>query len=178
MNNTQSSSGVKSNLIDGSVPCLPEELLSALEALQIFPSNLHHPPLHTVEESKAHRPIVEGGFTKNLFVYNKKKQMWLLTLQEDRVINLKQAAKQLNAQNFSFASPQRLMQYLGVRPGAVSPLALINDKSNQIQFVIDEVLLEHELIHVHPLDNCQTATLKTRDMLGFLKSIDHQYITI
>ncbi|MFT5260743.1 MAG: Ala-tRNA(Pro) deacylase [Saprospiraceae bacterium] len=165
-------------LIDGSTPHLPSELITLLNSLSIDHSILVHPPLHTVEESKIHRPDNPGGFTKNLFVYNKKKQMWLLTLQEDRVINLKQAAKQLSAQNFSFASPERLMQYLGIRPGSVSPLALINDKSNQVQFVIDEALLAHEMIHVHPLDNCQTLTMPTQKLLNFLASTNHDYLTI
>ncbi len=165
-------------LIDGQTPHTPAQLMMALGALSIETKILQHPPLLTVADSKQHRPDVAGGFTKNLFVYNKKKQMWLLTLQEDRVINLKQAAKTLNAQNFSFASPERLMHYLGVHPGSVSPMALINDIGNQVQFVIDETLLKHELIHVHPLDNRQTMTLKTEDMLAFLNSINHAAISI
>ncbi len=169
---------VKHELITGELPCSPKQLIEKLATQDIKPWVVEHPPMFTVAESKSHQPEIEGGLTKNLFVYNKKKQMWLLTLQEDRIINLKQAAKFLSAQNFSFASPQRLMQYLGVKPGSVSPLALVNDTTHQVQFVIDETLLENQYIHVHPLDNCQTATLETSAMLSFLKNTGHNYLTI
>ena len=119
-----------------------------------------------------------AGDIKNLFVRNKKGQMWLITCQEDRQINLKALAKALNAGRFSFASHQRLMLYLGVAPGAVSPLALINDRHRSVTFVIDNALLACETIYLHPLDNTRTTAMATCDLMGFIAQTGHPPNTI
>lgn len=129
--------------------------------------------MRTVEDSRAHREIAEGAYTKNLFVRNKKGKMWLLTLLEHRQVALKPTAKQLNAGNFSFASEERLMAHLGIRPGAVSPLALINDSTTQVDFILDNGVLEHEIIHMHPLDNTRTTSMPRDDFLKFLDLVNH-----
>ena len=130
----------------------------------------HHPPLRTVEEARAVRPKSDYGHTKNLFVRNKKGKMWLLTLHEDRVVDLRQTAEQLGAGRFSFASETRLMHYLGVIPGAVSAFSILNDVGCQVTFVIDESLMSHPQWHLHPLDNCATVTVERVALLEFLES--------
>ena len=151
----------------------PERLLGWFESLGIACPTVSHPPLYTVEDSRAHRNVHEGAYTKNLFLRNKKGDMWLLTLQESRRIELKETAKSLGAGNFSFASAERLERYLGVAPGAVSPLALANDAEGRVAFVIDREVLAHEQVHFHPLDNTLTTTLKREDFLRFLDVIGH-----
>lgn len=99
--------------------------------------------------------------------------MWLLTLHENRNIRLKDVARQLGAGNFSFASTERLMTYLGIVPGAVSPLALINDSQCKVEFVLDREILDFSMVHLHPLDNRLTTTLSREDFLRFLDTINH-----
>ena len=152
----------------------PDQLLAYLDTLSIPHQTISHPPLCTVEEAKMHRPQIPGGYTKNLFLRNRKGAMWLLTLQEDQSIDLKQAAEHLEAKQFSFASAERLQRYLGITPGAVSPLALFNDRNDHlIQFVLDTAFKAHEWIHVHPLNNQQTTTLRLSDLERFLIKTGH-----
>ena len=101
--------------------------------------------------------------------------MWLLTLHEDTKIDLKSTAELLGAKRFSFCSEDRLMEYLGVKPGAVSPLGLLNDQECEVTFYIDEVLINHPVIHVHPLVNTKTVTMKTIDLLELLAKHGHDY---
>ncbi len=160
-------------LADGSVPLTSDELLAKLTQLGIPHSTIQHPPLRTVEEAKKHRPIASGAHSKNLFVRNKKGKMWLLTLQESQIVDLKQSARYFGAGSFTFGRPERLMSYLGIIPGAVSPFSLINDRSFQVQFVLDRTLTKFESLHFHPLDNRQTTIIQTTDLLAFLTHINH-----
>jgi Ala-tRNA(Pro) deacylase len=166
-------------LADGSAPMTAEALLGQLRSLGISAPTIDHPPMVTVKDCKAMRVTPGGaGDIKNLFVRNKKGQMWLITCQEDRQINLKTLAKALGAGRFSFASHQRLMLYLGVTPGAVSPLALVNDRHRSVTFVIDNALLACETIYLHPLDNTRTTAMASCDLLDFISQTGHPAHTI
>ncbi len=149
-------------------------LLEWLRERDIDCPTINHAPLRTVADSRAHREVFEGAYTKNLFVRNKKGRMWLLTLLEHRDIVLKELAKRLGAGNFSFASEDRLRRHLGVVPGAVSPLALINDRDRHVSFVLDRGVLAHDLVHFHPLENTMTTTLRRDDFLRFLELTGHE----
>lgn len=151
----------------------PEGLLDWMSAEGIDCPTIHHAPLRTVADSRQHREVFEGAYTKNLFVRNKKGAMWLLTLLEDRQVVLKTLAKRLGAGNFSFASEDRLWRHLGVTPGAVSPLALVNDAKGEVRFVLDRGILDFPRVHFHPLDNTRTTTLSREDFLAFLERIGH-----
>ena len=104
--------------------------------------------------------------------------MWLITCTEDRRINLKSLAAAMGYTGsngrFSFASEDRLSRHLGVSPGAVSPLALINDTANLVQFAIDISLRDHEVIHLHPLDNHHTTTISVQDLIQFAQYTGHK----
>ncbi len=154
-------------------PFTPETLLKRLDALGIDCPTVSHPPLRTVADSRAHREVFEGAYTKNLFLRNKKGRMWLVTLLEHREVELKALARAVGAGNFSFASEERLGRYLGVKPGAVSPLALINDQGGEVIFVLDRGVVEFDRVHLHPLDNTRTSTLLTKDLLKFLEETGH-----
>ncbi|MEJ2176758.1 MAG: prolyl-tRNA synthetase associated domain-containing protein [Gammaproteobacteria bacterium] len=166
---------VERRLIDGSKPMDSDQLIRLLESEGIDHHTVDHAPMWTVEDAKALRAPSDYGHTKNLFVRNKKGLMWLLTLHEDRKIDLKSAAKLLGANRFSFASPQRLMHYLGVIPGAVSAFSLLNDVNRQVHFFIDEALMSAPELHVHPLVNTRTTTIDRDTMLRFLEDKGHPH---
>ncbi len=166
---------METKLIDGTNPMVSADLFAMLERAEIGYSTTHHKPLRTVAEAKTVRPATNYGHTKNLFLRDRKGKLILLSLHEDRKINLKETAKLLGSKNLSFASPERLMQYLGVAPGAVSPFALINDKNMHVQFFIDETLMQDPELHIHPLDNTMTTTLSTNELLAFLGANGHEY---
>lgn len=165
---------VTDRLIDGSLPKSSDALLDELASLGIEAATTEHAPMFTVEDSKTLRVNPGGqGDIKNLFLRNKKGQMWLISCHEDRKINLKMLAKALGAGRFSFASETRMMQYLGIRPGSVSPLALVNDRTDAVGFVIDHALTQTEVIYLHPLVNTRTTTMATSDLLAYCARIGH-----
>ena len=158
----------------GSVPTSPDDLLVILDQLDIAHTTIKHPPMFTVAESKKLRITpTRGSYTKNLFLRNKKGLMWLITCSEDRRLDLPSLAARLQAGRLSFGSADRLMKYLGVTPGAVSPLALINDSVESVSFIIEEELLRQPMIHLHPLVNTQTTSIATRDLLRFVRYTGH-----
>ena len=134
-----------------------------------------HPPLRTVEESKTLRGKINGGQTKNLYLRDKKKNNYLVTANENQEVDLKNLASFLSTNRLSFGSPDRLYQYLGVKPGAVSPLALINDTQNEVVFYIDQSLLKREILNFHPLINTLTISLKVSDFKKYLLQIKHTF---
>ena len=155
------------------LPTSPEVLLARLEELGIAVSSFSHPPVFTVAEAKGLRGELAGGHIKNLFLRNKKGRMWLLTCLEDREIDLKSLRKQLGSSSLSFASPDRLMQYLGVIPGAVSPFGVVNDPAHEVQVVLDSALMEMHPLNFHPLDNGRTTAVSADGLVRFLESTGH-----
>lgn len=160
-------------LRDGTPPATPVELLTHLDELGIEHRTFSHPAVFTVEEARELRGAIEGAHTKNLFVRDKKGRMWLVVALEDRSVDLKALARALGHRNFSFGSPQRLMEYLGVIPGAVTPFALFNDHTGAVRVALDEGLRDYETWNFHPLDNSMTTAIRPADMLRFLDAIEH-----
>ena len=165
-------------LADGTAPRTPEELLARLQALGIAQTTKEHTPVFTVEEAKTLRGELPGGHTKNLFLRNKKGKMWLVTCLEDREVDLKALGDKLEAGRFSFGSAERLMTYLGVLPGAVTPFAVINDVGGAVTMVLDKGLMDHGPLNFHPLDNSMTTAISAADLITFLKAENHDPLYI
>jgi Ala-tRNA(Pro) deacylase len=161
-------------LDDGSVPLSPQRLLHRLEELGIPHTTHRHPPVFTVEESQKLKGDLPGAHTKNLFVRDKKGGMWLLVALYDREVDLLALAKTLGVSGrFSFGSGDRLMRYLGVTPGSVTPFAAANDHGGAVRVALDSGLREHDLWNAHPLDNAMTTAVRGEDMLRFLEAVGH-----
>lgn len=162
---------------DGSpaLPTTPEMLFQRLAELGIRHRTVEHPPVFTVEEAKALRGELPGGHVKNLFLRNKKGDaMWLVVALEDRAIDLKALGERIGAGRVSFCSAERLMTHLGVLPGSVTPLALINDRDRKVRVVIDRGLLEHDPVNVHPLVNTMTTAMSPGDLMAFIAACGHR----
>ncbi|MEL7154636.1 MAG: prolyl-tRNA synthetase associated domain-containing protein, partial [Pseudomonadota bacterium] len=132
-----------------------------------------HPPLHTVEESKELRGDLPGAHVKNMFLKDKKGQLWLVTCMEYRKIHIRDLEKQIGAAKASFGKPELLWETLGIRPGAVSPFGLINDPDNKVNIVLDQQMLEIDPINAHPLHNEATTTLPNADFKRFFEITGH-----
>ncbi|AXT27017.1 prolyl-tRNA synthetase associated domain-containing protein [Ruegeria sp. AD91A] len=135
-----------------------------------------HAPLRTVEDAKAVEDqfMVPGEYAlrvKNLYLRDKKKRNYLVTLEQSREIDLKALGAELGIGNLSFGSADRLFQNLGIRPGAVSPLAMINGVQNDVRFFMDAAAKQAEVIYMHPLVNDRTVALKRADMMAFFDRI-------
>ena len=151
----------------------PQQLLSRLDELGIAHRTVEHPPVFTVEEAKALRGNLPGHHIKNLFLRNKKEEMWLIVALEDRAIDLKRLGERLGAGKFSFGSPDRLRRYLGVEPGSVTPLSAINDADHRVRVVLDRALAEGGPINAHPLVNTMTTAVSLADLLRFFAATGH-----
>lgn len=164
---------IPNRLHDGSQPATPESLLAELDRLGIESETFDHPPVFTVEEAKALRGDLPGAHTKNLFVRDKKGTMWLVVALEDRAVDLASLAEKLRMKRISFGSPRRLMEFLGVIPGAVTPFGVVNDHGRKVRVALDRGLEAHELWNFHPVDNAKTTTLTGGDMVRFLEAVGH-----
>ena len=160
-------------LLDGSAPATPQNIIDTLTTIGVSSRTHNHAPVFTVEEAKCLRGELPGAHIKNLFLRNKRGRMWILTCLEDRTLDLKQFGTRLGSGRLSFGSPQRLMNYLGVIPGAVTPLAVINDHSGAVDVVLDRALMDASTINVHPLTNSRTTALTPAGLLAFLNAVDH-----
>lgn len=157
-----------------SIPTSPDQLFAHLEGLGIQTRTARHPPVFTVEEARTLRGNLPGAHIKNLFLRNKKGEMWLVVAEEDRAIDLKTLGEKLGAGRLSFGSPERLMTYLGVVPGAVTPFAIINDRQGQVTVAIDKAVLAQSPVNCHPLTNDMTTAIAPGDLLAFLEATGHR----
>ena len=156
------------------MPATPADLFAALDRLGIAHTTVTHPPLFTVEQSRGMRGKIPGGHTKNLFLRDKKGALFLVTTLEDAVIELKSLHRRLAASGrFSFGSADLLLETLGVAPGAVTPLAAINDTAGRVTVVLDSGLMEHAIINCHPLANTMTTSMARDDLVRFLEATGH-----
>ena len=141
----------------------------------IAPARHEHPAVMTVEESERLVPKLPGAKTKNLFLRDKKgKRHFLVTAPHDLAVDLEALGAALGAGRLSFASPERLQKHLGLTPGAVSLLGLVNDEARVVEFVIDRSLWKAEAVHAHPLVNTATMVVTHADLERFLDATGHE----
>jgi len=151
----------------------PQQLFARLDQLGIAHRTVEHPPVFTVEEAKALRGNLPGHHIKNLFLRNKKEEMWLVVALEDRAIDLKRLGEALGAGRLSFGSADRLKRILGVEPGSVTPLSLVNDEARAVQLVLDRGVADGGPVNAHPLVNTMTTALAPADLLRFFEATGH-----
>lgn len=159
---------------DRAQPTDPRELpaLSQLDALAIPYTVFRHPPLRTVADAKALRGDIDAAHVKNLFLRDKREQMWIVTVLEDREVDIRALRPELGATGtVSFGSADRLLRVLGIQPGSVSPLAIVQDTTGTVGVVLDRRLLEHSHMGVHPLHNEATVRLAVADLVRMLEAI-------
>lgn len=156
----------------------PDPLGARFRTLRIESVTFEHPPVFTVGEGLDFKALIPGGHTKNLFLKDKKDALWLVTALQDTVIDLKWLPKRIDAARLSFGSAELLLEVLGVTPGSVTPLALLNDRDRRVRPVLDAALLAHEFVNCHPLKNDKTTTLKSADLLVFLKDMGYAPLVV
>ncbi|NDH60823.1 MAG: prolyl-tRNA synthetase associated domain-containing protein [Alphaproteobacteria bacterium] len=151
----------------------PQQLFAKLDTLGIPRHTVEHPPVFTVEEAKALRGNLPGHHIKNLFLRNKKEEMWLVVALEDRPVDLKRLGEVLGAGRLSFGSPERLRRHLGVEPGSVTPFALVNDETRVVRLALDRGLADGGPVNAHPLVNTMTTAIVLADLLRLFEATGH-----
>jgi Ala-tRNA(Pro) deacylase len=161
------------------MPKTEADLFAFLTELGISVSTQRHPALFTVSDSQALRGEIAGGHTKNLFLKDKKDNFFLLTVDEEAEVDLKQVHHLIGAASrVSFGKPEMLMELLGVIPGAVTVFGLINDTGRKVKVVLDEALMHNATINAHPLTNEATTSIAAGDLVNFIKATGHDPVIL
>ena len=135
-----------------------------------------HPAVRTCEESARLCPEMPGMHTKNLFLKDEKnRRHMLLSLPHGKVAHLKEVGKMYGIKSPSLASVEDLKKYLGIEPGAVTLLGLMNDPDHHVEVFLDEELWKHDQIGCHPLVNTATFVIRREDMEKFFRATGHIY---
>jgi Ala-tRNA(Pro) deacylase len=134
-----------------------------------------HPPVFTCEEELRHVPESGAARTKNLFMRDRRgrRHLLLVTLCS-KSVGIADFAELADADRLSFASPERLIKHLGVEPGSVTLLGLVNDTAGAVELYIDADVWSAPSIHAHPLRNDATFVLSHADVVRFLAATGHQ----
>ncbi|MEK7571236.1 MAG: prolyl-tRNA synthetase associated domain-containing protein [Patescibacteria group bacterium] len=145
------------------------DIYSTLDTLRISYKKIEHSAVFTVEEANTIDRDITAGHSKNLFLKNKKgTAYYLVVVQSDKRVDLKQLANTLAESKLSFASPEKLQEYLGLTPGSVSPFGLINNTKHDVTVIIDKDLVQQEKVAFHPNINIATLVISVEDFQKFL----------
>lgn len=133
-----------------------------------------HPPVMTCEEEKLNVPESGAVRTKNIFLRDKKgKRHLLLVTSCAKTVSIAAFGEISGAGRLSFASPERLEKYLGVKPGSVTVLGLIHDPEHAVEVYVDADVWSAGSLHAHPLRNDATLVLTHEALVAFLQATGH-----
>jgi Ala-tRNA(Pro) deacylase len=157
------------------------DLMALLDQLGIRYSRIDHPPVFTVEEADLHLKGAPGLGTKNLFLKTEKGDHFLLlVVLEHKKVDLNRLGRQLGVGNLRFGSADKLREILGLEPGSVTVLAVVNDVNKKVKVLVDLELWRDEGLQCHPLINTATLVIQPLDISRLLAHSGHdiELITI
>ena len=147
-----------------------------LEKLGIPFKVYEHPPLDTIEIALKYWKDIDAMHCKNLFFRNHKgNRHYLVIIKDTTPFNLRSLEKKLRQGKLTFGSEKRLMKYLGVKPGSVSPFGLINDAEHHVYLFLDQQLKTADKISFHPNDNTASLVLLYNDFMKYLEYLGNTY---
>ncbi len=149
------------------------DIFTFLDANGIAYEKHEHPAVFTCEESEALEQKIPGESTKNLFLKDdKKKRFFLVVVGHEKSVNLKALGILLGVKGLSFVGPELLKEYLGVEPGSVTMLGLINDTDHHVEVIFDQRVWDAESINCHPLVNTVSLVISHAGVETFLKAVN------
>lgn len=155
-----------------------ERLLDWMADNAIDQTTHDHPAVFRVEEGLELKAALPGVHTKNLFLKDARGRLWLISAAQDTVIDLKRAHAPMGAARLSFGNEALMWETLGVRPGSVTALGLINDVDRRVTFVLDRRLHEADIVNFHPLTNTATTALDRAAFARVLALLGREPIVI
>jgi len=152
-----------------------DELLLLLDRNQLPYDIVEHEPVFTIADALAATPEIGGIKTKNVFLRDGKgTRHFLVIVPHDVRLDLAALGRTLQASKLSMGSPERLQRCLGVSPGAVSVLALVNDRDGAVEVVLDARVWQADKVQAHPLRNTATLALPQAALAAFLALTAHE----
>lgn len=148
-------------------------LLADLALLAILFAAHEHAAVFTVAESRRVDADIPGRHTKNLFLKDTAGAFWLVTVPAEARVDLKALPQAVGCKRVSFGRPDDMERLIGITPGSVTPLAMINAAPGSLNVVLDAGLAAAERINVHPLRNTGTLGLAGADVLRLLRHWGH-----
>ncbi|WP_373899654.1 prolyl-tRNA synthetase associated domain-containing protein [Haloimpatiens sp. FM7315] len=147
-----------------------QRLYDIFNMLKIEYVRYEHKPVCTIEEANQLDIYIEGKQCKNLFLRDRKGSIfYLVIVDEKKQVDLKRLAEKMGCKSLSFASEEKLYNYLALKPGAVSPFGLINDINKAVQVIIDKDLVGSSSINFHPNVNTATINISYKNFEKFLE---------
>lgn len=147
------------------------QVYEALERLGIAFDYYEHPEAPTIEIARQYYRGEGTTLCKNLFFRNHKGNRHYLVIMDARFpMDIHDMERRLRQGKLSFASPERMMRYLGVKPGSVSLFTLVNDVNHEVFLFVDKGLMQAEKVAFHPNDNRASLVISRDDMLRFIES--------
>lgn len=148
-----------------------QEIYDYLKSENIWHEITEHEAVYNMQELESVELPYPEADGKNLFVRDDKKtNYYLITVKGDKRVDLKEFRRNHETRNLSFASADDLMNIMGLIPGAVSPLGILNDAELKVHFYIDkDFMKDSHLIGIHPNDNTATVWLKVEDLIDIIK---------
>ncbi|MBM3468970.1 MAG: prolyl-tRNA synthetase associated domain-containing protein [Alphaproteobacteria bacterium] len=150
-----------------------QKLLKSFEDFGIAYELHTHEPLFTVGDALRVQSDLKGAHSKNLFLKDRDKKYFLVSVLNSKRVNLKSLSKNYAKGHFSFGSPDELKDKLDVISGAVTPYGLINNKAFDVTFLLDKDMRNYEFVNFHPLRNDMTVSVPLNDFLIFFEKIGH-----
>lgn len=144
------------------------DVLQYLTDKQIPFTKYEHEPIFSVEDGDKSNVPNRDKVIRNLFLCdNKKQNYYLVSLFVHKAINLKELSEKIQSKRLSFAKQDAMEQMLEVKPGSVTPLAILNNQDKNILMIFDKAL-ENETIGMHPMENTATVFFKFSDLYNLL----------
>ncbi|TAH36196.1 MAG: prolyl-tRNA synthetase associated domain-containing protein [Alphaproteobacteria bacterium] len=151
-----------------------DELLQYLKDLGINQQTINHPAFFTVEEGLQWHDRIPGLHCKTLFLKDKKDKLWLVVIPFHIRADLNRLEKKIGSARLSFGKPELLESTLRVKPGSVTPFAVMHDNPPKVQVVLDQSIPKADLVCYHPMRNDYTTTIAANDLLKFLRATGHE----
>lgn len=148
-----------------------KKVIDAIESMNIKYDIIEHPAVYTIDEMDQLNIDSNDEIVKNLFLRDdKKKNYFLIVLQKNKKVNLKEIRKELNCRPLSFASEEDLGKYMELTKGSVTPLGILNDTDCRVNVIFDKDILLFKRIGVHPNDNTATVWICPQDLEFIIKN--------
>lgn len=152
-----------------------QKVYDVLNLLNIKFMRYEHKAVYTVEEANELDICIIGQHCKNLFLRNRKGDVYYLVILDDtKKVDLKSLSQQIGSSNLSFASEERLNKCLGLKPGSVTPFGIINDVNREVTVLVDRDLIEADIVNFHPNVNTTTIGVSYQDLEKFIRWHDNK----
>ena len=153
----------------------PDNILASLQGCDFEYQLFEHPAVFTCKEAEVHLSHVNALGTKNLFLKEEKgTRVFLVTVADSKRVDMNKLKLVLGSTRLSFGSPELLQELLGVEPGSVTVLGILNDPHLKVELFIDQPVLESEKIQAHPLRNTASLTFTPAELLKLLLRIERE----